>query len=73
MQRGYDDDDLHLALYLCFEVGYHGFAGVERDWANEPTLLTVRDRLGERFLAAVARHLSARSRPGRTCRVALRA
>ncbi|HWE09524.1 MAG TPA: iron-containing redox enzyme family protein [Solirubrobacteraceae bacterium] len=52
-----DDADLHLALYLCFELNYHGFAGVDSDWADEPSLLRVRRLLGEQFLAALTGNL----------------
>ncbi|MFC4332834.1 iron-containing redox enzyme family protein [Streptomyces andamanensis] len=46
-------DDLHLALYLCYELHYRSFAGVaaEREW--DPALLTVRAALERRFLTAL--------------------
>ncbi|MGW7431789.1 iron-containing redox enzyme family protein [Streptomyces sp. NPDC054861] len=46
-------DDLHLALHLCYELHYRGFAGVadEREW--DPALLELRGRLEARFLAAL--------------------
>ncbi|MEU1271547.1 iron-containing redox enzyme family protein [Streptomyces sp. NPDC005799] len=46
-------DDLQLALYLCYELHYRGFAGVgpEREW--DPDLLRVRARLEHRFLTAL--------------------
>ncbi|MEU3522486.1 iron-containing redox enzyme family protein [Streptomyces sp. NPDC038707] len=46
-------DDLQLALYVCYELHYRGFAGVpaEREW--DPELLRVRAALEERFLAAL--------------------
>ncbi|MEW2295033.1 iron-containing redox enzyme family protein [Streptomyces sp. NPDC006743] len=46
-------DDLQLALYLCYELHYRGFAGVppEREW--DPGLLGVRAALERRFLAAL--------------------
>lgn len=47
------DDDFQQALYLCYEVGYAGFAGVSTDWANEPSLVALRRRLSERFLAGL--------------------
>lgn len=48
-------DDLQLALYLCYEPHYRGFAGVaaEREW--DPGLLAVRAALEARFLAALRR------------------
>lgn len=46
-------DDLQLALYLCYELHYRGFAGVaaEREW--DPPLLGVRAALEHRFLTAL--------------------
>ncbi|MFF5964909.1 iron-containing redox enzyme family protein [Streptomyces collinus] len=46
-------DDLQLALYLCYELHYRGFAGVppEREW--DPDLLRVRGAMEQRFLSAL--------------------
>lgn len=46
-------DDLQLALYMCYELHYRGFAGVdpEREW--DPDLLRARAALEQRFLAAL--------------------
>lgn len=46
-------DDLQLALYLCYELHYRGFAGVpeSREW--DPDLLRVRAALEHRFLTAL--------------------
>jgi hypothetical protein len=46
-------DDLQLALYLCYELHYRGFAGVspEREW--DPDLLRVRGAMEHRFLSAL--------------------
>ncbi|MEX2553181.1 MAG: iron-containing redox enzyme family protein [Actinomycetota bacterium] len=33
------DDDLHLALYVCYELHYRGFAGVDALWEWQPALL----------------------------------
>ncbi|MFF8594714.1 iron-containing redox enzyme family protein [Streptomyces sp. NPDC015220] len=46
-------DDLQLALYLCYELHYRGFAGVaaRREW--DPDLLRVRAALERRFLTAL--------------------
>ncbi|KOV36343.1 iron-containing redox enzyme family protein [Streptomyces caelestis] len=46
-------DDFQLALYLCYELHYRGFAGVaaEREW--DPELLRVRAALEDRFLTAL--------------------
>ena len=35
-------DDLHLALYLCYELHYRGLAGVDEGWEWEPSLLAAR-------------------------------
>lgn len=44
-------EDAQLALYLCYELHYRGFAGVAADWEWEPTLLTLRGELERGFLA----------------------
>ncbi|HEY7620284.1 MAG TPA: iron-containing redox enzyme family protein [Solirubrobacteraceae bacterium] len=36
------DDDLHLALYLCYELHYRGLPGVDERWEWEPSLLAAR-------------------------------
>ncbi|MFD9502670.1 iron-containing redox enzyme family protein [Streptomyces sp. NPDC060035] len=48
-------DDLHLALYVCYELHYRGFAGVRPELEWDPGLLTVRAELEERFLTALRR------------------
>ena len=45
--------DLQLALYVCYELHYRGFAGVNPRWEWNPALLQVRARLEEAFLSAV--------------------
>jgi hypothetical protein len=52
-----DDDDLHLALYTCYELHYRGFAGVDERWEWEPSLLAFRALLEEPFEAALRRRL----------------
>jgi hypothetical protein len=47
--------DLHLALYVCYELHYRGFAGVDPRWEWNPVLLAVRGQLEEVFLEAVRR------------------
>src|SRR5205085_7444840 len=39
------DDDLQLALYLCYELHYRSFAGVDDGWEWDPSLLAFRRRL----------------------------
>ncbi|GAA2783390.1 iron-containing redox enzyme family protein [Streptomyces rameus] len=46
-------DDLQLALYLCYELHYRGFAGVPADTEWDPDLLRVRAGLEHRFLSAL--------------------
>jgi hypothetical protein len=45
--------DLQLALYVCYELHYRGFAGVNPRWEWNPALLHVRGRLEDTFLSAV--------------------
>ncbi len=47
------DDDLQLALYLCFELHYRSFPGVDPAWEWDPTLLAVRAVLEEAFFDAL--------------------
>ncbi|KOG74060.1 MULTISPECIES: iron-containing redox enzyme family protein [Streptomyces] len=46
-------DDLQLALYLCYELHYRGFAGVPPETEWDPELLRVRAALERRFGAAL--------------------
>ena len=48
-----DDEDLQLALYLCYELHYRGLAGVDDAWEWEPTLLALRRELEQRFESAL--------------------
>jgi Iron-containing redox enzyme len=43
------DEDLQLALYLCYELHYRGLTGVDERWEWEPTLLALRGALEQRF------------------------
>ena len=47
------DDDLQLALYLCFELHYRSFPGVDPALEWDPTLLAVRAVLEEAFFDAL--------------------
>jgi len=47
--------DLQLALYVCYELHYRGFASVNPRWEWNPSLLHLRGRLEDTFLAAVQR------------------
>ena len=46
-------DDLHLALYLCYELHYTDIDGVDPRWEWEPSLIAFRNRLEEAFEAAL--------------------
>lgn len=46
-------EDLHLALYACYELHYRGFAGVDPALEWDPQLLAVRRDAEESFLAAL--------------------
>jgi hypothetical protein len=50
-------EDAALALYLCYELSYRGFDGVDDAWEWEPSLLAVRRRLEESFLAALEQRI----------------
>ena len=46
-------DDLQLALYLCYELHYTGFAATDPRWEWDPELIRFRGRLEEAFVAAL--------------------
>jgi hypothetical protein len=46
-------DDAQLALYLCYELHYRSFEGVDPDWEWDPALLTLRAALERAFLTEV--------------------
>lgn len=46
-------EDTHLALHCCYELFHDGYDGVDDRWEWEPSLLRLRRRLEERFLAAL--------------------
>ena len=51
--------DLQLALYMCYELHYRGFAGVDPTWEWNPGLLHLRAQLERVFLAGVRRDVGA--------------
>jgi Iron-containing redox enzyme len=67
-----DDDDLQLALYLCYELHYRGLPGVDERWEWEPSLLAVRGELERRFEADLRRDVPVPA-PGDAMDLALRA
>jgi hypothetical protein len=48
------DDDLQLALYLCYELHYRGLPAVDERWEWEPSLLALRGRLEQIFERALS-------------------
>lgn len=48
-------EDLQLALYLCYELHYRGFAGVAEDREWDPALMPLRRALENRFLGELRR------------------
>ena len=53
------DEDLQLALYLCYELHYRGLPGVADEWEWEPSLLALRRDLEACFEAALTRDRAA--------------
>ena len=47
------DDDLHLALFLCFELHFSGIEGVDDAWGWDPALIASRAALERPFEAAL--------------------
>jgi hypothetical protein len=47
------DEDVQLALYLCYELHYRGLDGVDDRWEWEPSLLGLRGELEREFERAV--------------------
>jgi hypothetical protein len=47
------DDDLQLALYVCYELHYAELEGVDERWEWAPSLLAYRAALEDRFETAV--------------------
>ncbi len=46
-------DDLHLALYLCYELSYGGIDGVNDRWEWDPALISFRAALETSFESAI--------------------
>jgi hypothetical protein len=69
------DEDLQLALYVCYELHYRGFDDVDARWEWEPSVLTLRgtlERMLESSLLRIAGELPRRVEPAEMDR-ALRA
>lgn len=49
----WDDEDLQLALWCCYELHYRGFSDVSDDWEWHPEILGFRSALESRWTAAL--------------------
>jgi Iron-containing redox enzyme len=49
--------DLQLALYMCYELHYRGFHGVDPAWEWNPGLLHLRAQMERTFLSALRREV----------------
>ncbi len=67
------EEDLQLALYLCYELHYHGLPGVDDRWEWAPSLLALRGELERRFEEALRRDVPVPETGGAPMDVALRA
>ena len=47
------DEDLQLALYVCYELHYRGFLGVDDEWEWNTDLLALRAQLERQFLSRI--------------------
>lgn len=65
------DDDLHLTLYVCYELHYRGFAGVDPRWEWNPALLAARALLEAPFEAALRKTFTAGTSSGADVRSGL--
>ncbi|MFF3444288.1 iron-containing redox enzyme family protein [Streptosporangium sp. NPDC002721] len=50
-----EDEDVQLALFVCYELHHQGFEGVDDRWEWNPSLLEVREILEARFEEGLAR------------------
>lgn len=57
------DDDLHLALYLCYQLHYGGLYGVPDDFEWDPRVLAFRTRLEAAFENALLAELEVEPEP----------
>lgn len=58
------DQDLQLALYVCYELHYRGLPGVAYEWEWEPSLLALRRDLEAAFEAALTAAVPQPPAPG---------
>ena len=66
------DEDVQLALTLCYELHYRGLDGVDERWEWEPTLLGLRRDLEAAFGASLCRAAAAPAPTGEPVDVQLR-
>jgi Iron-containing redox enzyme len=57
------DEDLQLSLYVCYELHYRGFDGVDPAWEWEPSLIAARSALERQFDAALREAVGDREGP----------
>ncbi len=55
-------EDLHLALYVCYELHYRGFAGIDDGLEWNPKLLAFRAELEGRFIDGLRRDVPVEGR-----------
>jgi hypothetical protein len=58
-------EDLQLALYVCYELHYRGFAGVDDEWEWDPRLLSFRNGLERSFVRHLRSAVSDATAPDR--------
>src|SRR3984885_2655026 len=46
----WEDEDLQLALWCCYELHYRGFEDVDEDWEWHPAVLGLRGPLERQWL-----------------------
>ncbi|MGI8520198.1 MAG: iron-containing redox enzyme family protein [Actinomycetota bacterium] len=59
-----EDDDFHLALYLCYELHYRGLTGVSEAWEWNPSQIAFRQSLEVRFEDALRSRIPVESSNG---------
>src|ERR1700710_2467542 len=52
------DEDLQLALWMCYELHYHGFNDCDPTWEWQPELIGTRRTLEAQLLRALRRDVS---------------
>lgn len=57
-------EDLQLALHVCYELHYQGFAGVDAAWEWDPDLLRLRAAMERAFLAELRARVPGGDRVG---------